>query len=141
MAVESNSSPPRLAAVTAFQQWQANGAGDASTLRDAFPDEPDFTTILLDLQGFDPSLADLFADALTNMPAVGEEFLGFELLDELGFECESSILLSLRNSIYQYLEDNARDNMDIDVTSFEEKLPGDQEIPHQSPDKYWDDYH
>ena len=64
-----------------------------------------------------------------------------ELLDELGFELEDSILLSLRNTIYQYLEENARDNMNIDVTEFVEKPSEEQEIPHQSPDKYWEDYH
>lgn len=64
-----------------------------------------------------------------------------DLLDELGFECEDSILLSLRSTIYQFLEDNARDHMDIDVASFEEKSSEDHEIPHESPDKYWEDYH
>ena len=64
-----------------------------------------------------------------------------EVLDELGFELEDSILLSLRNTIYQYLEENARDNMNIDVTEFVEKPSEEQEIPHQSPDKYWEDYH
>jgi hypothetical protein len=64
-----------------------------------------------------------------------------DLLDELGFECEESILLSLRNTIYQFLEENARDNMDIDVANFEETSSEVHEIPHQSSDKYWEDYH
>lgn len=63
------------------------------------------------------------------------------LLDELGFECEDSILLSLRNTFYQYLEDNARDNMNIEDACIKEKSSEDHEIPHQSPDKYWEDYH
>ena len=63
-----------------------------------------------------------------------------DLLKELGFECEDSILISLRNTIYQYLEDNARDNMNIEVASIKEEPSEDQEIPHQSPDKYWEDY-
>ncbi|MEE8365421.1 MAG: hypothetical protein V3R76_06525 [Gammaproteobacteria bacterium] len=64
-----------------------------------------------------------------------------DLLDELGFECEESILLSLRITFYQFLEENARDNMDIDVASFEETSSEVHEIPHQSPDKYWEEYH
>lgn len=64
-----------------------------------------------------------------------------DLLDELGFECEDTILLGLRNTIYQFLEENARDNMGIDVASFEATSSEDHKIPHQSPDKYWEDYH
>ncbi|MFV2030880.1 MAG: hypothetical protein ACC663_00160 [Gammaproteobacteria bacterium] len=64
-----------------------------------------------------------------------------DLLGELGFECENSVLLSLRNTIYQFLEENARDNMALDTLCFEEKLPEHQDIPHQSTEKYWEDYH
>ena len=42
-----------------------------------------------------------------------------ELLNELEFETDSSLLISLRNTIFCYLEDNARDNMHIDVADFE----------------------
>ena len=71
-----------------------------------------------------------------------------ELLAELGFEMDDSILISLRNTIYCYLEDNARDNLHIDVTNFEvdnEESEVDNEAsaetPQQSNDKYWEDYH
>lgn len=64
-----------------------------------------------------------------------------ELLDELGFECDNSIMLSLRNAIYQYLDENARENLDIDITRFDQKSPNNQKIPHQPPNKYWEDYH
>ncbi len=64
-----------------------------------------------------------------------------ELFDELGFDCDESILLSLRNAIYQYLEENARENLDFDITRFDHKSPKNQKIPPQSPDKYWEDYH
>ncbi len=31
--------------------------------------------------------------------------------------------------------------MNIDITSFEEKPSEAHEIPHQSPEKYWEEYH
>ena len=64
-----------------------------------------------------------------------------DLLDELGFELDNSILLSLRKTIFQFLEDNARDNMHIDVTEFQHECEDHPAIPHESCDKYWDDYH
>jgi len=63
-----------------------------------------------------------------------------DLLDELGFELDNSILLSLRKTIFQFLEDNARDNMHIDITEFEEECDDHPTIPQESCDKYWDDY-
>ena len=63
-----------------------------------------------------------------------------DLLAELGFELDRSILLSLRKTIFQFLEDNARDNMHMDVCEIEQHLQDHPEIPHQSSDKYWDDY-
>ena len=44
-----------------------------------------------------------------------------ELLNELEFETDSSLLISLRNSIFCYLEDNARDNMHVDLTEFQQE--------------------
>jgi len=64
-----------------------------------------------------------------------------ELLSELGFAMDDSFLISLRNTIFGFLEDNARDNMHIDVTDFEQEGSANPEIPHQDNDKYWDDYH
>ena len=66
-----------------------------------------------------------------------------DLLDELGFELDNSILISLRNTIFQFLEANVRDNMHIDVTNFQEDSDEDESvcIPQQSSDKYWKDYH
>ena len=63
-----------------------------------------------------------------------------DLLTELGFELDSSILLSLRNTIFQFLEENARDNMHIDVTEFQDHCDSPHCIPHQTCDKYWEDY-
>ncbi|MCZ6881552.1 MAG: hypothetical protein O7F15_00920 [Gammaproteobacteria bacterium] len=64
-----------------------------------------------------------------------------DLLDELGFEMDKSILVTVRKTIYQFLDANARDNMHIDVTSFQEETDETPEIPHRSSEKYWDDYH
>ncbi|MFT5657414.1 MAG: hypothetical protein ACI9KN_000687 [Gammaproteobacteria bacterium] len=65
-----------------------------------------------------------------------------DLLDELGFELDNSILLSLRNTIFQFLEANARENMHIDVTHFQDESNEESTgIPQQSSDKYWKDYH
>ena len=64
-----------------------------------------------------------------------------DLLTELDFELDKSILLCLRNTIFQFLEENARDNMHINVEEFEIPCGSSAELPHQTPDKYWDDYH
>ncbi|MFT4607692.1 MAG: hypothetical protein ACI9YO_001889 [Gammaproteobacteria bacterium] len=66
-----------------------------------------------------------------------------DLLNELGFELENSILLSLRNTIFEFLEANVRDNMHIDVTKFQADSDEDEaaSLPRQSSDKYWEDYH
>jgi hypothetical protein len=64
-----------------------------------------------------------------------------DLLDELEFETDKSLLLSLRSTIFGFLEDNARDNMQLDVTEFQQD---DSENPdpaqQQDDEKYWDDY-
>jgi hypothetical protein len=71
--------------------------------------------------------------------------LSFELiiglLTELGFEMDDSILISVRNTIFGFLEDNARDNMHIDVTNFEIEENESAEIPQPDSERYWKDYH
>ena len=64
-----------------------------------------------------------------------------DLLGELGFDMDDSILISLRNTIYCFLEDNARDNMHIDVTEFEES-ESEEDSPEisESEQQYWEDY-
>ncbi len=67
--------------------------------------------------------------------------LVIELLVELNFEMDDSFLMSLRNTIYCYLEDTARDNMQIEAP---EDRPNDHEsaeIPHPDNNHYWEDYH
>jgi len=73
------------------------------------------------------------------------DYLSFELiidlLDELGFEMDHSILLVLQKTIFQYLDTNARENMHIDVSEFKQEPMETPEIPHESSEKYWEDYH
>lgn len=76
-----------------------------------------------------------------------------ELLHELEFRTDKSLLISLRNTIFCFLEDNARDNMHIDISQFEQDAMesagtgehSDETRPEsavqQQQEKYWDDYH
>jgi hypothetical protein len=64
-----------------------------------------------------------------------------ELLDELEFETDKSLLQAVRDTIFCFLEDNARDNMQVDATELpanENQIP--ESPPLQDNDKYWDDY-
>ena len=63
-----------------------------------------------------------------------------ELLGELDFELDNSFLRSLRNTIYSYLEDNARDQLHIDQAEGQQDESGDPEIPQPDNDQYWEDY-
>ncbi len=64
-----------------------------------------------------------------------------ELLNELEFETDNSLLISLRNTVFCFLEENARDNLHIDVTEFQQEESESSEIPQQQDDdQYWDDY-
>jgi hypothetical protein len=60
------------------------------------------------------------------------------LLDELGFTLDNSILISLRNTIYGFLDDNARANMNVDDADPAETEEN-PEIP-EAEEKYWEDY-
>ena len=67
-----------------------------------------------------------------------------DLLHELEFETENSLLIKLRDTIYCYLEDNARDHGQFDITEFEIEATEDDDLPampNADQDKYWDDYH
>ena len=64
-----------------------------------------------------------------------------ELLHELEFQTDKSLLVTVRNTIFCFLEDNARDNMQIDITEFQQDDPDPAEPAQQADDeKYWDDY-
>ena len=64
-----------------------------------------------------------------------------DLLQELEFETDNSLLISLRNTIFCFLEDNARDNMQVDIAEFQQEDRESPEVtPQQDDEKYWDDY-
>ena len=67
--------------------------------------------------------------------------LVIELLVELNFEMDNSFLMSLRNTIYCYLEDTARDKMQIEAPEDLHHDSESAEIPHPDNDQYWEDYH
>jgi hypothetical protein len=65
-----------------------------------------------------------------------------ELLIELEFETDDSLLNSLRNTIFCYLEDNARANMSVDTNEMQPQDGVAAEAPQlTNNEKYWDEYH
>jgi len=74
------------------------------------------------------------------------EFLSFELiadlLKELGFYLDDSVPAYIRRTIYEYLEDNAREKMSVDDDNDNRKLicniDGEQE--QDKPEEYWNNY-
>jgi hypothetical protein len=64
-----------------------------------------------------------------------------DLLAELDFEMNDSLLVTLRNTIFCFLEDNARDNMQIDVTQFQRGDSEIEELMQPDSNQYWEDYH
>ncbi|MDH3859141.1 MAG: hypothetical protein OEV07_14205, partial [Gammaproteobacteria bacterium] len=62
-------------------------------------------------------------------------------LAELDFEMDNSLLVTLRNTIFCFLEDNARDNMQIDVTQFQRDDSEIEELMQPDSNQYWEDYH
>ena len=63
------------------------------------------------------------------------------LLNELDFEMDTSILLSLRNTIYHFLDENAREQIPAqpdDAGTSEAESP---EVPQTDDEQYWKDYH
>lgn len=63
-----------------------------------------------------------------------------ELLDELNFEMDNSFLMSLRNTIYCYMEDTARDNREFEHPEDHHAEGENSEKPHEDKDQYWEDY-
>jgi len=64
-----------------------------------------------------------------------------ELLGELDFEMDDSFLMSLRNTIFCYLEDNVRDNLQVEKPEDQHDNGENAEIPHPDNEQYWEDYH
>lgn len=80
------------------------------------------------------------------------EYLTFELIEsllkELGYELDNNLFAIIRRYIYHYMEENAREKMQLEQ---QEKLHGaqqqpvlmcdiDAELPHDEPEKYWNNY-
>ena len=64
-----------------------------------------------------------------------------ELLKELGFYLDNSVMAILRRNIYQYLEDNLRERLRVDEEG--QALACDAESPQEEgpePEKYWSNY-
>ena len=63
-----------------------------------------------------------------------------ELLKELGFYLDNSIFAIIRRNIYQYLEDNAREKLHVDEEKQALVCDIEAELPHDEPEKYWNNY-
>lgn len=72
------------------------------------------------------------------------EYLSFELIEgllkELGYYLDNSIFAVLRRNVYQYLEDNAREKIHVEEENQTLVCQVDPEMPHDEPEKYWNDY-
>ncbi len=64
-----------------------------------------------------------------------------ELLRELDFQTADSILLSLRNTIYDYLDENARDGIGGEANDANAEPADSPDVPQADEEKYWEDYH
>lgn len=67
--------------------------------------------------------------------------LVIDLLTELEFELDSSFLISIRKTIYGYLDDNARDNLHLDAVDEQQDESTGHDMPQQDSEQYWKDYH
>ena len=63
-----------------------------------------------------------------------------ELLKELGFYLDDSIPAVIRRNIYQYLEDNAREGIEVIEEDQTLACDIDPKIPHEEQDEYWNNY-
>ena len=72
------------------------------------------------------------------------EHLSFELIEdllkELGFYLDTSIFAIIRRNIYQYLEDNAREKLQVNKDKRALVCDIDARLPHDEPEKYWNNY-
>jgi hypothetical protein len=73
------------------------------------------------------------------------EYLTFELIEsllrELGYQLDNNVIALIRRSIYQYLEDTAREKMQVEGQDQQVLVCNiDEELPHDEPEKYWNNY-
>jgi len=70
--------------------------------------------------------------------------LSFELIEgllkELGFYLDTSLFAIIRRTIYQYLEDNAREKIHAEEQEQSLVCPLPDDLPHDEPEKYWNNY-
>ena len=64
-----------------------------------------------------------------------------EVLDELDFKMDNSILLSLRNTIFHFLDENAREQISNETSETDTSDVESPEIPQSDDEQYWKDYH
>ena len=67
-----------------------------------------------------------------------------EVLDELDFQMDTSILVSLRNTIFHFLDENAREQIPEQAERVEDNDTDEgetPEIPQADDEQYWKDYH
>ncbi len=72
------------------------------------------------------------------------EHLSFELIEallkELGFFLDDSIPSIIRRNIFQYLEDNAREKIEVIEENQTLACDIDPELPREELDDYWNNY-
>jgi serine/threonine protein kinase/Tfp pilus assembly protein PilF len=75
---------PCEAPTRAYQKQKVRDDAVVAHRAHAYPGQQEHVHILRGLQEYDPRAADRLARAMLGMPAAGSEFLGFQLLTELG---------------------------------------------------------
>ncbi|MBC8209526.1 MAG: hypothetical protein H8E21_00565 [Gammaproteobacteria bacterium] len=72
------------------------------------------------------------------------EYLSFELIEELlrelGYFLDDSMFSKVRRTMFQYLEDNVREKLHVDEEKQALVCDIDAELPHDEPEKYWNNY-
>ncbi len=72
------------------------------------------------------------------------EYLSFELiealLNELNFKLDNSFISIIRRNIYQYLEDNAREKLNVKDDDRLLICQVDPDLSSDEPDRYWNNY-
>lgn len=72
------------------------------------------------------------------------EYLTFELIEdllrELGFFLDNSIFSYVRRTVYQYLEDTAREKIQVDEDKHSLVCQIESETLPDEPEKYWNNY-
>src|SRR5947208_2094690 len=84
---------------TSFQDVRLRDPGELQSWRDSFPVAAQHADLFLDLHRTDPQAAHRLAEAVTAMPEVGSDFVGFRLLAELGRGALSTVYLARQGDV------------------------------------------